>query len=92
MISVNTYMDGRVKSLGFQKGDDDFTVGVLLAGQYTFGTEKEEHLTVTTGPIQFLLPGGEWKTCEAGETIVIAAGVKFELKADSAAAYICEYK
>ena len=91
MISVSSYMDGKVKSLGFEKGGDNYTVGVLLAGQYTFNTEKEEHITVTTGPIDFRPPGEEWKTCQAGETIVIAAGVAFDLKAGSAAAYLCAY-
>lgn len=92
MINVNTYMDGKVKSLGFSRGASNFTVGVLLAGQYRFNTEKEEHITVVTGPIDFLLPGGEWKTVAAGETIVVAANAAFDLKADSAAAYLCEYK
>lgn len=92
MISLNNYMDGKVKSLGFSKGTSDFSVGVLLAGQYQFNTEKEEHITVVTGPIDFLLPGKDWKTIAAGETIVVAANVAFDLKADLAAAYLCEYK
>jgi hypothetical protein len=85
-------MDGKVKSLGFKKDDAVFTAGVLMPGQYTFSTEKEEHITVTLGPIHFFMPDGDWKTYTAGETIIIPANVKFDLKADSAASYICAYK
>ena len=92
MIRVNSYMDGKVKSLGFQRKEEPYTVGVLLAGKYQFSTEKEEHITVTAGPIDFLLPGKEWQTYAAGETIVIDANITFEIRSDSAAAYICQYK
>lgn len=92
MIDVNTYLDGKVKSLGFKKEGAAYTAGVLTSGQYSFSTENEEHITVTIGPIDFCLPGGSWKTCKTGETIVIPADVKFDLKADSAASYICAYK
>ena len=92
MISVNTYMDGNVKSLGFKKGEATYTVGVLLEGEYEFGTETEEHITVISGPIQFLLPGEQWKTITDGEKIVIDSGVKFKIKAGSSAAYLCEYR
>ena len=92
IITVNEYFHGRAKSLGFTKEDAEYTAGIIMPGQYTFNTEKEELITVTLGPIDFFLPGGDWQTCLTGETIVIPANVKFDIKADSAGSYICMYK
>ena len=51
MIKVNTYFDGNVKSLGFEREKVAFTAGVVLPGAYTFDTQSQEHLTITVGEI-----------------------------------------
>ncbi len=38
MIKENTYFDGGVKSLAFNQSGTDVSVGVMAAGEYTFGT------------------------------------------------------
>ncbi len=92
MIRVNEYRDGEVKSLGFESGGASFTAGVVRPGDYTFPTEKEEHISVTVGTIRFRLPGRDWVEKKAGESIVVPAGVEFGLKVDQTASYICEYR
>ena len=92
MIAVNTYLDGKVKSLGFDRDGVKYTAGVLIPGGYAFNTEQEEHITVTLGPIEFKLPAGDWEERRAGESIVIPPSVTFEVRAKAAASYICEYK
>ena len=49
MFKVNEYFDGKVKSLGFNNGDGRFTVGVMAAGSYTFGTNCKEEMTLVSG-------------------------------------------
>lgn len=92
MIRVNEYQEGKVKSLGFQSGGADFTAGVVSPGEYSFPTEKEEHITVTVGAILFRLPGQDWTEKKAGEGLVVPPGVEFGLKVDRTSSYICEYK
>ena len=42
MIKVNTYFDGNVKSLGFERKEAAFTAGVVLPGSYTFSCSRAE--------------------------------------------------
>lgn len=92
MITVNEYLEGKVKSLGFELDGTQYTVGVMVPGQYSFDTEKEEHITVTIGEFEIRPPGAGWKTARAGETVVIPAYAKFDLRVEKPASYICMYR
>ena len=92
MIKLNEYFGGNVKSLGFELDGTPYTVGVILAGDYTFSTEKEEHIQVVAGEIEVKPPGGSWKKIKRAEGVVIPAKSKFDLKLTHPAAYICAYK
>jgi uncharacterized protein YaiE (UPF0345 family) len=91
MIKVNTYFDGNVKSLGFEREGVAFTAGVVSPGSYTFDTVREEHLTITVGEIEIQPPGSEWRIVKAGESVTISANSKVDLKAQQTASYICKY-
>jgi len=92
MITVNEYLEGKVKSLGFEIDGVPYTAGVLLPGEYSFDTEKEEHLTVTVGEFQLRPAGLDWKIARTGDTVVIPAKSKFDLKVSKPASYVCEYR
>jgi uncharacterized protein YaiE (UPF0345 family) len=92
MIEVNKYFDGNVKSLGFELGNNPYTVGVMLPGDYSFNTEKEEHITITVGELRIRPPGTDWKTIQLGDTVVIPPNSTFDLKVEQPASYICMYK
>ena len=93
MFKVNEYFDGKVKSLGFLAGDDNATIGVMAAGEYTFATSTIELMTITSGELQVRLPGSEsWNTFQAGTTFEVAADSSFDVKAASNVAYLCIYK
>jgi len=92
MITVNEYLEGKVKSLGFELEGTRYTAGVLRPGEYSFDTEEEEHITVTVGEFEICPPGANWKTVKIGDTIVIAANSAFDLKVKKPASYICMYK
>lgn len=92
MIKVNEYLEGKVKSLGFELDGIEYTVGVMLPGEYSFDTEKEEHITVTAGGFEIRPLGADWKTARTGDTIVIPGNSTFDLKVKKPASYICMYR
>jgi len=91
MIKVNEYLEGKVKSLGFESEGVRFTAGVFLPGEYTFDTGGEEQVTVSVGRLEIQLPGKSWKTVKVGETVVIPPKSKFNLKVAQTASYVCKY-
>ena len=78
MIKVNEYLEGKVKSLGFELDGTQYTVGVMLPGEYSFTIEKEEHITVTIGGFEIRSPGANWKKAKAGETVMIPTNSTFD--------------
>lgn len=91
-IPVNEYFDGNVKSLTFHSGDRRATLGVVLPGEYEFGASEKETMQVVSGQMQVQLPNtSEFAVFEAGGEFIIEPGQKFQLKAESEAAYLCIY-
>lgn len=92
MIKANRYFEGNVQSLGFSQGDESSSVGVMAAGEYTFGTEAAEKMTVVKGALTVKRVGDEdWTTYEAGQAFDVEANSSFDLKVAVATAYLCEY-
>ncbi|SDH18634.1 hypothetical protein SAMN04488136_11047 [Vibrio xiamenensis] len=92
MIEENTYFDGGVKSLAFTQDGAKSSVGVMAAGEYTFGTGAAEKMTVVKGALTVKLPGSEeWQTFSAGQSFNVPGDSSFDLQVDVATAYLCEY-
>lgn len=92
MFKVNDYFGGNVKSIAFQTATLPATVGVMAPGEYEFGTSQKETMTVVSGALTVKLPdGGEWQTFEKGQSFVVAADRKFQLKVAVDTAYLCTY-
>lgn len=90
-LKVNTYFDGKVKSISF-RGRYNSTVGVMAPGEYEFGTGKAEIMTVISGELVVKLPGKiEWKNFVAGAKFDVDANSKFHLKVLQDTAYLCEF-
>ena len=93
MFKTNEYFDGKVKSIAFETAEGPATVGAMAAGEYEFGTSTVEHMTVTSGTMDVLLPGdSEWKTYKAFETFIVPKDVKFKVKMQTDTSYRCLYK
>lgn len=93
MLSVNSYFDGKVKSIGFQTATLPATVGVMVPGDYEFGTSQKEVMTVVSGALTVKLPGSsEWQTFNGGESFTVAANEKFQLQVAVDTAYLCTYE
>ncbi len=92
MISVNEYFDGKVKSIAFQTATLPATVGVMTPGEYEFGTNIKETMTVVSGCLTVKLPGADdWQDFRDGDHFEVAANVKFQLKVSQQTAYLCVY-
>jgi uncharacterized protein YaiE (UPF0345 family) len=92
MFKTNEYFEGKVKSIAFNTGANDATIGVMAAGEYEFGTSRVELMTVTSGVLEAMLPGSdEWVDYDQGETFMIQADQKFKVKAEQDTSYLCVY-
>jgi uncharacterized protein YaiE (UPF0345 family) len=91
--AANIYYDGKVTSrtLLFADGSKK-TLGILLPGEYEFGTEAAEIMEMLAGEVEVLLPGEtEWQTVVEGETFNVPANSKFGIKVNTVADYCCSY-
>lgn len=92
MLKVNEYFDGSVKSIALQTSTLPATIGVMAKGEYTFGTDCKEVMTVVCGELAIRQPGEEqWQSYQDGQTFEVEANVKFEVKAQVDTAYLCKY-
>ncbi len=93
MLNVSEYFDGKVKSIGFTSSETGrASVGVMAAGEYTFGTGQPEEMTVISGVMNVLLPNEtEWRICEAGAVFNVPGNSEFFLQVSESASYLCRY-
>jgi hypothetical protein len=93
MLKVNTYYEGRVKSISFQCEEGPATMGVVTPGEYEFQTTSTEYLTVTSGLLYIMLPSqSAWKAFKPYETLIIPPNIRFRIMAKHDASYKCVYK
>ena len=93
MFKTNQYFEGKVVSIGLDSAEGNATVGVMAAGEYEFGTNTIEIMTVISGQLTIQQPNEtEWKTYKKFESFVVAKGVKFKVKASEDTQYLCLYK
>lgn len=90
-LQHNSYFDGGLQSLGFERNGRRMTIGAISPGEYHFDTAAPERMTVTSGEMFIRLAGGEWRSYPAGVTFEVAASTGFDVRADEAAAYLCEF-
>ncbi|NEZ47586.1 pyrimidine/purine nucleoside phosphorylase [Clostridium niameyense] len=92
-MKVNDYFDGKVKSVAFENNEGVATMGLMDIGEYEFSTSKQETMTVVSGKIVAKLPGEDsWKEFNKGETFIVEANKKFNVKIEEQTAYTCFYK
>jgi hypothetical protein len=92
MLKHNTYFDGKVQSIGFERHGQRMTAGVIDAGEYHFDTSAPERMTVVSGELQIRIAGqGEFVRYPAGTVFEVAGKSGFDIKAASPSAYLCEF-
>ena len=89
---ANIYFDGKVTSrtVIFPDGTRK-TLGIMLPGDYEFGTDSHEVMEILSGDLEVLLPGEDWKTISGGDYFEVPANVKFKLKIATVTDYCCSY-
>ncbi|HNY29833.1 MAG TPA: pyrimidine/purine nucleoside phosphorylase [Fibrobacteria bacterium] len=93
-VKVNEYFEGKVKSLSVENSAGKQTVGVMVAGEYEFGTGSAEEMTLVSGKWELQIPGvaGGFKSYAVGQTANIPANSKFQLKILETSAYLCRFE
>jgi purine/pyrimidine-nucleoside phosphorylase len=90
---ANMYFDGKVTSrtVLFPDGTKK-TLGIMLPGDYEFGTADAEIMEILAGDLEVLLPGSaEWQQFTEGRSFEVPANAKFKLKVKAVTDYCCSY-
>lgn len=90
---ANVYFDGKVTSrtVLFADGEKK-TLGIMMPGEYEFGTGKKELMEILAGILDVKLPGqDEWMTVTAGQAFEVPANSKFGLVVKELTDYCCSY-
>ncbi|MCM3135453.1 pyrimidine/purine nucleoside phosphorylase [Paenibacillus polysaccharolyticus] len=90
---ANIYYDGQVTSRTVILGDGSkVTLGIMLPGNYEFGTDSREIMEILSGDLRVLLPGEEeWQEIQGKATFHVPAESKFKLEIRSVTDYVCSY-
>lgn len=91
---ANVYFDGKVTSrtVLFADGNKK-TLGIMLPGEYEFGTGAAEVMEILAGKLEVLLPDqNEWQVFSAGDSFQVPANSRFKLKVQTVVDYCCSYE
>jgi uncharacterized protein YaiE (UPF0345 family) len=89
---ANIYFNGKVTSRTLLFGDGTKkTLGIMLPGEYEFGTEAKELMEIFSGDLEIKLVNEEWKKISAGQSFEVPANSSFKLKIYKVIDYCCSY-
>ena len=91
--NVNSYFDGHVTSrtIIFSDGTKK-SLGVMLPGDYEFGTDTKEIMEIMSGDLDVLLPdSSDWKAIKGGQSFDVPASSTFQVKVKTITDYCCSY-
>lgn len=90
---ANVYFDGQVTSrtVLFPDGTKK-TLGLMMPGDFEFGTNEKELMEVLGGKVAIQLPGEtQWRHFEDAGSFTVPAHSKFKLKVETPFDYCCSY-
>ena len=87
------YFNGKVTSRTVLFPDNTKkTLGIMMPGDYEFGTAEKEIMEILAGELEILLPGSKaWQKVKGGESFEVPANSKFKLKIAQLTDYCCSY-
>lgn len=91
--AANIYFDGKVTSrvVVFADGSKK-TLGIMMPGDYEFGTDDNELMEIQAGEMDVLLPGeSDWQTFAQGASFEVPKNSSFKLKVKEVTDYCCSY-
>ena len=90
---ANVYFDGKVTSrtVVFADGEKK-TLGIMMPGEYEFGTGKKELMEILAGKLTVKLPEeADWIEVGEGDSFEVPADSKFQLVIKELTDYCCSY-
>jgi purine/pyrimidine-nucleoside phosphorylase len=90
---ANLYFDGQVTSRTVLFADGSRrTLGIMLPGEYDFGTAAAETMEILAGELDVKLPGtDDWQAFSAGQSFEVPADSRFQLRVTAVTDYCCSY-
>lgn len=90
---ASVYFDGKVSSRTVKFADGSHkTLGIMLPGDYEFGTAEREIMEITVGELEVLIDEAKgWQTIVGGQAFEVPANSKFKLKVIAVTDYCCSY-
>lgn len=90
---ANQYFDGQVTSRTVIEADGSKkTLGIMMPGTYTFGTDDAEHMEILAGHVEVEFPDDSNKeTIKGGEYFEVPANSSFDIKVIEVTDYCCTY-
>jgi purine/pyrimidine-nucleoside phosphorylase len=93
IAKANIYFDGQVTSrtVNFADGTHK-TLGIMMPGEYTFGTEAAELMEIMAGSCSIKLKGEDsFRDIKGGESFNVDANSSFDIKVNNITDYCCSY-
>jgi len=91
--AANIYFDGKVTSrtVIFPDGTRK-TLGIMLPGEYEFGTGQPERMEILAGELSVQLPGSdEWIAISGTGEFDVPGNSRFKLQVTQTTDYVCSY-
>ncbi|MEA2049278.1 MAG: pyrimidine/purine nucleoside phosphorylase [Campylobacterota bacterium] len=90
---ANQYFDGQVTSRTVIHSDGSRkTLGIMMPGAYTFGTQEAEHMEILAGHVEVEFPDDSNKeVIKGGEYFEVPANSSFDIKVLEVTDYCCTY-
>lgn len=90
---ANLYFEGKVSSrtVLFADGSNK-TLGIIMPGEYEFGTGDKEIMEVLAGTLEVLLSGdSQWVSYKEGQSFTVPAHSSFKVISKDVSDYCCSY-
>jgi uncharacterized protein YaiE (UPF0345 family) len=90
---ANVYFDGKVTSrtVVFADGTKK-TLGIMLPGEYEFGTDAKEIMEILAGDLRVQLPDSDdWIEIQGDGEFIVPANSRFKLEIRTVTDYCCSY-
>ena len=91
--SANVYFGGNVTSRTIEFADGSIkTLGIMLPGEYEFGTDAPELMEITSGKLEDMLPNTtDWVMINGGESFNVIGNSKFQVRIHELTDYCCSF-
>lgn len=91
--AANVYFDGNVSSRTIEFPDGSTkTLGLILPGEYEFGTQKPELMEITSGRCEYCLKGEDsWHEVSTGGSFQVPGDSSFQIRAIEITDYVCSF-